>query len=193
MKKALLAIKIVLVVFLFTFLFLETLIIVESFRTTDEKVDYVIVLGARVYGDTPSPALLERLIMAEKYLKANEDIKVVVSGGQGMGENIAEAFAMKKYLVDNSIDGGRIIIEDKSTNTYENLKLSLEEIRKNDDRENLKILISTNRYHLFRTKMLAKRLGVIPYGLPAKIPPSIVLHSYIREYFAVIKSFIFDR
>ncbi len=193
MKRILFTIKAISIIFLASFIFLESLIIIDSFRTTDEKVDYVIVLGARLYGDIPSPALLERLITAKAYLEDNEDINVVVSGGQGTGEKIAEAFAMKTYLADNAIEEDRIIIEDRSTNTFENLKMSLDRIRKIDDRDDLKILISTNRYHLFRAKMLARRLGVKAYGLPAKIPPTIILNSYIREYFAVIKSFLFDR
>lgn len=158
-----------------------------------EKVDYVIVLGARLYGSTPSPSLLERLKAAKEYLIENEDVKVVVSGGQGANEDIPEAHAMKKYLIDNGIENSRILVEDKSTSTFENLKMSLDKIKEVDDRENIKVLISTNRYHIFRSKLLAKRLGMIPFGLPAKIPPTTIIRSYIREFFAVIKSFLFDR
>lgn len=184
---------IILFIFAVSFLLVESLIFIEGNKTTTEKVDYVIVLGARLYGDIPAPALLERLKVAKEYLKENEGIKVIVSGGQGADENITEAFAMGKYLTNNGIDINRIIIEDKSTNTFENLKMSLDKIREDDNRKNLKILIVSNKYHIFRAKLLAKRLGVIPYGLPAKIPPTIVLNSYIREYFALIKSFLFDR
>lgn len=183
----------ILSILLMSFVIIETLIIIEGRKAPTEKVDYVIVLGARLYGDKPSPALLERLKVAKEYLMENEDVKVVVSGGQGINEDIPEAHAMEKYLVDNGVQNDRIIIEDKSTTTFENLNMSLDKVGEVDDRENIKILIATNKYHIFRSKLLAKRLGVIPYGLPAKIPFTIVLHSYIREYLAVIKSFLFDR
>lgn len=193
MKKTLLRIAIILIaVLLMTFIIIEGLIIIEGSKKTTENVDYVIVLGARLYGDMPSPALLERLKVAKVFLIDNKDIKVVVSGGQGINEDIPEAHAMENYLVNNGIDKDRIIIEDKSTSTFENLKLSLDKIKGMDNKENLKVAIATNKYHIFRAKFLAKRLGMEPYGLPAKIPPTIIIQSYIREYLAVIKSFVFD-
>ncbi|HHV46770.1 MAG TPA: YdcF family protein [Tissierellia bacterium] len=188
--KTLAALVILLIVF---FIIVESIIIMEGRNMTKEKVDYVIILGARLYGSIPSPSLLERLKAAKEYLLKNEDVKVVVSGGQGVNEDIPEAFAMRKYLMENGIEDSRILIEDKSTSTFENLKMSLEKIKEVDDRENIKVLIATNRYHVFRARFLAKRLGMIPFGLPAEIPPTTVIKSYIREFFAVIKSFLFDR
>jgi uncharacterized SAM-binding protein YcdF (DUF218 family) len=193
MRNTLNGIMVILIsVLLVSFIVIEGLIIFEGSKKPVETVDYVIVLGARLYGDIPSPALLERLKVATDYLNGNTDVKVVVSGGQGTDEYIPEAHAMGKYLVDNGIEKNRIIIEDKSTSTFENLMFSLDKIRDVDNKENIKILIATNKYHIFRAKLLAKRLGAEPYGLPAKIPLTIIIQSYIREYFAVIKSFLFD-
>ncbi|WP_200804836.1 YdcF family protein [Anaerosalibacter sp. Marseille-P3206] len=194
MKKIMARILITLLSILaISFIIIESLIIIEGRNMSTKKVDYVIVLGARLYGDKPSPSLQERLSIAREYLIENNDIKVVVSGGQGIDEDVSEAQAMEKYLVDNGIENDRIILEDKSTTTFENLKFSLDKIREVDDKENISILIATNRYHVFRSKLLAKRLGAIPYGLPAKTPPTIILYSHIREYLAVIKSFFFDK
>lgn len=185
--------KSVLFISFLIFILIESLIIIGGRRTTEAKVDYVIVLGARLYGDIPSPALLERLKVAKEYLIDNTDVKVVVSGGQGLDEDIAEAYAMKKYLINNGIEKDRIIVEDKSTTTFENLKFSLDKIKETNDNNNISLLIASNRYHIFRAKLLAKRLGAIPYGLPAKTPLIIVLQSYIREFLAVIKSYFIDR
>jgi len=185
--------KSVLFISFLIFILIESLIIIGGRRTPDVKVDYVIVLGARLYGDIPSPALLERLKVAKDYLIDNTDVKVVVSGGQGLDEDIAEAYAMKKYLINNGIEKDRIIVEDKSTTTFENLKFSLDKIKETNDNNNISLLIASNRYHIFRAKLLAKRLGAIPYGLPAKTPLIIVLQSYIREFLAVIKSYFIDR
>jgi len=187
------ALTFLIIIILSSFIVIEALILIAGRSTAIEKPDYVVVLGARLYGDIPSPALLERLEVSKNYLLENKDITVVVTGGQGAGELISEGQAMKNYLIDNGIDDERIINEDKATTTFENLQFSLNKIRDINDNSSLKVLIATNKFHIFRSKFLARRLGMEPYGLPAKIPPSIIIQSYIREYFAVIKSFIFDR
>jgi uncharacterized SAM-binding protein YcdF (DUF218 family) len=186
-------IKSIIILFLASFIIVEGLIIVNGNVKNIDDVDYMIVLGARLYGDVPSPALHERLKVAEKYLQDDTDLKVIVSGGQGPDEYISEAEAMEKYLINKGIDKNRIVIEDKSTSTFENIRNSLNIIKEVDDLENPRVLLVTNKFHVFRSKLLANRLGARAYGLPAEIPPTIVIPQYIREYFAVIKSFIFDR
>lgn len=184
---------ILIIIGLASFIIIEGLIIIEARKKEINKVDYVIVLGARLYGDIPAPALKERLKAAKDYLLDNEEVDVIVTGGQGADEDIAEAEAMSKYLIDSGIGMDRIIIEDKSTSTFENLKFSLDILGDSEDNQEIEVLIVTNDYHLFRSKFLAKRLGMLPYGLPAKTPPSMIPWAYIREYFAVIKSALLDR
>lgn len=179
-------------ILLLSVIIIEGLIITHGSKVENKQVDYLIVLGAGLYWDRLSPSLEERLKVAHDYLLDNQDIKVIVSGGQGPDEKFSEAYAMSQYLLDKGVEKERIILEDKSRNTFENLKFSLDKIRETDNKENLEILIASNKYHIFRAKMLAKRLGMTPYGLPAKVPPTVVLKSYVREYFAFIKSFLFD-
>ncbi|MEY8304628.1 YdcF family protein [Anaerosalibacter bizertensis] len=185
---------IIISIFVLLFLIIEGLIICNARKNDkNKKVDYILVLGARLYGSTPSPSLKERLDKALEYGKLHKDIRVVVCGGQGEDEDITEAEAMKLYLVSNGIDENRIILEEKSTTTYDNIKFAREIIQKNDSRKNINILLVTSNYHIFRSKFLAKRLGFIPFGLPAKTPKTVFIQSYIREYFAIIKSFFIDR
>lgn len=181
------------VILIASFLLIEIIIIAEGNKTYNGEVDYVFILGARLYGDVPSPSLIERLKVSTAYLKEHESSKVVVCGGQGKGETIPEAEAMKDYLIKNGIDGERIIVEDESVNTFENIKFGLEKIKEFDDRDDLKVLIATSKFHIFRSKLIAKRLGLIPFPLPAKVPPSSIIKSYTREYFGVIKSFFIDK
>ena len=123
MKKTISQILLILILMgLASFIIIEGLIFIEGNKEATNKVDYVIILGARLYGDIPSPALRERLIVAKDYLVDNEDVKVIVTGGQGEDELIPEAEAMAKYLVNNGIEENRIIIEDQSTSTFENLQ-----------------------------------------------------------------------
>lgn len=192
--KVFIKISIILVIcILISFILIEGLIIIEGNKVYKEKVDYLFILGAKLYGDLPSPSLLERLKVGVEYLNLQPDIKVIVAGGQGHDELISESESMKRYLIQNGIEEHRIILEDKSVNTFENIKFGLEKIREIDDRENVEMLVATSRFHIFRSKLIAKRLGVKAYGLPAKVPPTIILQSYIREYFAVIKTFLLDK
>lgn len=186
-------IRTLIIVFIISFLLIEGLIIINGNISDVDDVDYMIVLGARLYGDVPSPALHERLKAAEEYLKKDMDLKVIVSGGQGPDEYISEAVAMERYLINSGIDKNRIIIEDKSTSTFENIRNSLNIINEIDNIESPKVLLVSNSFHIFRSKVLADRLGANAYGLPAQVPPSILIQQYVREYFAVIKSFLLDR
>lgn len=194
MKNIIIRVILVFIAFVFfSFLVIEGLILLEGKKKTEKEVDYLIVLGARLYGDIPSPALLERLKTARDYLVDHEETKVIVSGGKGADEKIAEAVAMEKYLIEEGIEANRIIVEDQSSSTFENIKFSKEKIKEVEEIENIELLLVTNKFHIFRAKFIAKRLGIKAYGLPANIPPSIIIPSYIREYFAVIKSFLFDK
>lgn len=86
--------------------------------------DYMILLGAKVKGTEPSYSLQYRIDKAAEYLKTHEQTIVIVSGGKGKGEDISEARAMKKGLMKQSIAEQRIIMEDRSTNTDENIEFS---------------------------------------------------------------------
>lgn len=183
---------IIFLLFIVSFIIVQGFILKEAKKVVEEEVDYIIVLGARLYGKTPSPSLVERLKSAVSYLEDHEDPKIIVSGGQGPGEDVSEGYAMSQYLLKKEIPKDRIIIEDKSTSTIENLEFSLDKIRENDSRDEIKILIVTNGYHVFRSKIIAKRLGMKAYGLPANTPPTTKVKGYLREYFAVIKLFSID-
>ena len=86
------------------------------------------MLGAHVDGTRLSMALLERTRRALQYLENNPDTKAVLSGGQGRGEAVSEAKAMYDYLTGHGISRERLILEERSTNTKENLDFSLEKI-----------------------------------------------------------------
>ena len=96
---------------------------------------------------------------------------------------------MKNYLVDLGIDENRLIVEDKSVNTFENIKFALEKT----DKKPSSVMVITSDYHIFRAKFILYRFGVLGHSYPAKTPKEAVLTDGAREIFAVIKTFIFDR
>ena len=118
--------------------------------------------------------------MALDYLNENEGTKVVVSGGQGKGEEITEAKAMSDYLVKNGIKSDRIILEDRSKNTNENLKFSAELIGSKEK----KTVIVSNDFHIYRAKCIAKKMGYTDVsGASAKTKPITIPNSFVREAF----------
>lgn len=153
-----------------------------------EGVDFMIVLGARLHGEDMSLALYYRVQAALEYLKSNPETKVVVSGGQGPGEDITEAEAMARFFRENGIEDERILMEDRSTSTLENLKFSKELLGSEVD----KVVIVSNDFHLFRAVLIANRQGFEPYTLAAETPRIVREKLWLREYVAVLKTALLD-
>lgn len=179
--------------FILSFIMIESLIIYAAVDEPKNQADYVLVLGAGIRGEEVPPLLGKRLEQARIYLAAHPDCKVILSGGQGAGETISEAEAMKRYLVKHGIDEPRIIKEDKATSTFENLKNTRTILIKREPDLNCRLIIVSNDFHIFRAKMLARRLGLNAEGLPCRTALIDIPHGYIREYLAVIKSWLIDR
>lgn len=125
--------------------------------------DFIIIHGAGLRdGQYVTPLLRQRIEKAvEAYLSSsNPNIKIIVSGGQGPDEKISEAQAMANYIESiTSVPIDRVIIEDKSTTTYENLLFSKALGEKLVD--NPKFLFVTNNYHVYRTSAYARKISTI--------------------------------
>jgi len=186
------AIKICFFIGLASFIVIEVFIIGSAVSKHKEKSDYLVILGAGLRGEVPSTALYQRLYASLKYVEINPNVKIVVSGGKGSGESITEAEAMKRFLVEHGV-AEQIIKEEKSTSTLENMKFTAEVLKKIEKSENIEVTIVTNNFHVFRAKFLAQRQGLKVYGYPAPLHPMLVPTCFVREYLAVINSFIFDR
>jgi len=153
----------------------------------DGTAQYVIVLGAKVKpGGILSLSLKNRLEEAVSYLNKYPDVKVIVSGGQGADEDRTEASAMLSYLQDKGIDRERILVEEQSTSTYENLLFSKELLPEGTKR----ITIVSNDFHLQRAKYLAKKLDLEADVIVAKTPKSVEAKLKLRERAALLKTYI---
>lgn len=183
------------ILLIISFIIVEALIIGAGSTRNSEKPDYVVILGAGLDGDIPSLTLSQRLKASLELLEVlPKDTRIVVSGGQGPGETITEAEAMKRYLVQHGISEDRIIKEDKSTSTEENLVFTERLIRGIDSKKDIKITIVTSNFHMFRSKSLAMKAGFHEVQCwSAPIHPSLIPTYYIREYLAVINSLILER
>ena len=114
-------------------------LIIGSARTDSNAGEkkYIVVLGAAVLDDRPSLALIHRMEGAMKYLDANPDSIAILCGGQGNGENMAEADCMYNWLTEQGIDPARLIKEDRSTTTMENLQNAFAIIKSRGDRKSV--------------------------------------------------------
>lgn len=147
------------------------------------NLEYLIVLGAHVDGTRLTLALLERTRRALQYLEKNPDTKAVLSGGKGEGEEITEALAMRIYLVEHGIDPNRLILEERSTNTAENLKFSLELIGLDHS-----VGVVTNHFHVFRGTAIGRKRGCKEiYPIPSKYRSWRLLIYIPREILAIFK------
>lgn len=173
---------------------IECMIIYTGTRNnSDTKVDYIVVLGAKVNGETMSLSLYRRAEKALEYLNDYPEAIAVLSGGQGPDEGISEAEAMRRYLARNEIPESRIIIEDQSTSTIENIDLSLEKIYESlqgTDTKKPRIAVVTNRFHIFRSKIIGWKKGYDFVGLGARSFPLLLPNYYLREFFAVVVTLV---
>ena len=173
------------------FLILQGLIL-SAALTEDAEVDCIIILGAGLYGETPSRILVSRLDAGLEYLSAWDDVPIIVSGGQGPGESITEAEAMRRYLVRRGADESLIWKEESSTSTWENLSYSLALMEENGlDVSTATIAIVTNEFHLYRAKHIAGTMGINAVGVSAQTPyPTLRLLYHVREVPALLKDFL---
>lgn len=175
------------------FVIIEGIIIYNGHHYDKEKPDYLVVLGAGLRGSEISTSLLYRLETALEFHEEYPEIKIVVSGGQGEGEDVTEASAMKNFLISHGVDENLIIAEDKSTNTYENFLFTKELLEKQTGKDKFKITVISNNFHMYRAKFLANEVGFDTLGYPAPAHKSSTLVFHVREFFGVIKAYIFKK
>ena len=152
-----------------------------------QHYDFIIIHGAGLLdGERVTPLLKRRIDKAVQAFQQskNPHIRLIASGGQGSDEKISEAQAMYNYLVEHTdVPKEAIILEEKSTTTYENLLFS-KEIGEQLI-ENPRFLFVTNDYHVFRTSTYARQIGMQGDGLGCSTASYYIPSAFIREYVAM--------
>ena len=166
------------------FVLVESQVVLSMNAEPQENLDYVIVLGAGIRGTTPTRPLRLRIQTAYDYMMNNPDTILIASGGQGSDEQISEAACIRNTLVEMGLDESRILIEDKSRDTIENIRNSYELI---PDKES-EVGIVTNGFHIWRSVSIAKSEGYDHVsGVPAKTLMPVGIHYVVREFFCYLK------
>ena len=175
--------------FIFGFAFAGFMLysILYLFIPKKKHYDFIIIHGAGLLdGERVTPLLKRRIDKAvEVYHKSkNSNIKIIASGGQGADEKISEAQAIVNYLLEETdVPREAIVLEDKSTTTYENLLYSKELGEKLVAKP--QFLFVTNDYHVFRTSNYARRLKMKGDGLGCRTAGYYIPSAFIREYVAL--------
>lgn len=172
---------------IFVLIILCSLVGKEFYAKGEQNLEYMIVLGAQVKEDGPSKVLQYRLDTAITYLNENPDTVCIVSGGKGTNEVVSEAEGMYQYLIEHGIEKERIRLEDKSTNTKENIQYSKELM--GEAYENVGIV--TNNFHVYRAVQLAKTQGLKNVcGIAAKSTVCYLPNNVLRECLGIVKEWI---
>lgn len=168
-----------------------SVMMIKAANIPPETPQTVIVLGCRVKENGPSLMLEKRIEAAYEYLSENPEVICIASGGKGDDEPVSEAECIRDRLVEKGIASDRIIMEDKSENTFQNLKFS-GQILDSLELERSAIII-TNEFHQLRAGMIARKQGYTVYSKSA--PPFLpLLPSYwIREWLGVTHEFLIGR
>ena len=114
----------------------------------------------------------------------------VPSGGQGDDEPVAEGDAIAAYLTQQGIPQERILVENKSATTAENIRFSMELIRaESKEPKDPKVAFSTTNYHVFRAGNIALSQGVRAQGIGAKTKRYFWINAFVREFIATLSSY----
>ena len=149
-----------------------------------QDIDCIIVLGAGVWGENPSPMLEDRLLEGIKLYENKVAPKIIMTGDHGR-EEYDEVNVMKKFAMDKGVPSGDIFMDHAGFSTYESLYRA-KEIFEAD-----KVVIVTQEYHLYRALHIANEFGIEAYGV-ASDPRQYVGAAYreIREILARNKDFV---
>ena len=149
------------------------------------NIDCILILGAGIWGDKPSPMLQDRLDEGIKLYKKGLSSKIIMSGDHGK-EEYDEVNVMKSYAIDKGVPSKDIFMDHAGFSTYESVYRSKEVF------EVKKMIIVTQKYHLYRALYIADRLDINAYGVnsnPKKYSGQIFRE--VREILARNKDFIY--
>lgn len=152
------------------------------------RADAIIVLGSGLLGDDVSPLLASRLDRAlECRGSSPAEPVIVVSGGQGADESVSEAEAMSVYLRTAGVPAQTVLLEDKAATTEQNLRFSMNLLAEHG--RTGRIVAVTNNYHVFRTAVLSRKLGLRLDVVGARTASYFVPSAFLREFVALLAEY----
>ncbi len=179
--------------------FMESLLLsvmVTAFMSTRHKAaydkDYIIILGCGIRSDgTLTPLLRSRAAAAlefekKQYEATGKHAKFVPSGGQGADEVISESEAIQRWLLEQGVPFDRIVKEDKSVNTSQNIEFSKSVILADAKTSKVRAAFATTNYHIFRGYVLSEKHKLDAEGISAKTKWYFYPNAFLREFIGLI-------
>ena len=150
------------------------------------KADYVVVLGYALDNNTITDTLEMRLDRAYTYSKNNPNSHFVLCGGKTGSNTVSEAEVMYNYLLSKGVDASRMTLENKSTDTIENIKNCKQYIDTDS-----KIVVLSSNYHVYRASKICEKAGFTVHTLGSKAPLLLLPNQFLHEKLGFIKMWIF--
>ncbi len=149
-----------------------------------ENVDCILVLGAGIWGNKPSHMLKDRLLQSISLYEKNVSTKIIMSGDHSK-ENYDEVNIMKQFAIDRKVPSEDIFMDHAGLSSYESLYRAKEIFGAK------KLIIVTQKYHLYRALYIAKCLDIEAFGVAAN-PREYAGQAYreFREVLARDKDFV---
>ena len=148
----------------------------------------IIVLGCGIDGERVSPKLARRLDKAVEYFNEHPDKPMIVSGGQGVHDDIPESTAMKRYLVSKGVPDEKIIEESRATSTSAHFVFSkdITDMLPGGD----KIVFVTSRFQIYRASRYAAGKGFEAHHIGARVPFYELPANYLCEMLAIVAEYV---
>ncbi|MBP3708194.1 MAG: YdcF family protein [Clostridia bacterium] len=192
MKKIIMYITIILIIMILIILGINFYVKLSTKKQIIKKedcsnlqdVDCIIVLGAGIWGDKPSPMLEDRLLEAISLYENNVSAKIIMSGDHGQ-EDYDEVNVMKKFAIEKGVPSEDIFMDHAGFSSYDSMYRAKEVFGAK------KVVIVTQEYHLYRSLYIANKLGLEAYGVasdPRKYAGQTMRE--LREVLARDKDFV---
>lgn len=147
-----------------------------------EHADYVLVLGYALDDNQMTETLEMRLQTTYEYALRNPNSQFILCGGLTGNNSVTEAEVMYAYLVEKGIAEDRLLLENQSTDTIENIRNSKAYIN-----ENAKILVISSNYHVYRASVICDKVGLEVYTLGSDAPLLLLPNQYLHEKLGFVK------
>jgi vancomycin permeability regulator SanA len=148
------------------------------------RADCILVLGAQVYAEQPSPMLEDRLLVGIELYEAGAAPRLILSGDGGR-EGYDEVRIMKQYCLDAGVPEEDILEDKEGFSTYESL------FRAKAVYQAASLIVVTQQYHLYRSLYIAQDMGIEAIGAPSDLRSYYGIHyCEARELLARCKDFL---